>query len=82
MATDKSKAKGIESNIISEFSGWDDIGDFCIQFYDAKLIVDIGDFKIGDVIPNIVFYFSKNKLEIYNINGELVISKELFLSIK
>lgn len=54
-------------------SGWDMVDEFNLQFYDAKLKRDIGEFKAGETVNTIVFMLintDKMCVQIFEDNGE------------
>lgn len=59
------KCNGLEMAFLVDYDGWDDAGEYCLQFYDAVLNQDIGEFKKGQKIDTVAIDFQKSLLKIY-----------------
>lgn len=60
--------EGMNGLFVEEFSGWDQVTDFDIQLYDAKLSRNLAAFKAGDVVDAFIgfWYGKKPVVEIYH----------------
>ena len=63
---------GVESSLISEHCGWDQVDDFSVQFYNAKLRVNMGPFKIGEVVDSLELAAADGEVRIWSAQGECV----------
>jgi hypothetical protein len=59
------QAHGFEKAFCDEWAGWDDAGDFAMQFYDAKLNVDLGPYKAGDTVQTLILDLERNVIQIF-----------------
>lgn len=59
------QAHGFEKAFCDEWAGWDDGGDFAMQFYDAKINVDLGKYKAGDTVPVLILDLERCKIQIF-----------------
>lgn len=67
---DTKKYTGLEGQFFT-WSGWDNIDTAAFQFYDCKLIKDVGTFKEGEVINCVLFDVEKSLMEFYDDKGNV-----------
>lgn len=60
----------LQDQIVSEYNGWDHVSDVSFQLYDAKLKIDVGNFKAGTIIEVLVFFFEESKVIFQTMDAE------------
>lgn len=58
----------MEKNLF-DWAAWDLVSDTLLQFYGCVLLVPIGKFKVGDVVPVIVVDFENGILQLCSGGG-------------
>jgi len=61
---------------------YDELTNNTIIFYDCKLKVPIGDFKIDDFVSSICINYEEGILMLYDVTGEEISKHKLLLKIK
>jgi len=64
-----------------EWENWDEVDVAFLQFYQCKLIVDIGPYKKGDMLSCIAINYQDGVLEVYSDDGEAIYRQKLILSL-
>jgi len=62
--------RGVPGLVLSHATGWDHVGDFDIQLYNAVLKMAIGPFKVGDTIEAVHFALLEDEPQIILYQGE------------
>lgn len=64
------------------WDGYDQPGDWALQFYDVEFIKEIGPFKIGDKFDCVVIDFERGVMESYDREGKVLNTVEVGLRVK
>jgi hypothetical protein len=60
-----------------DWTEWDDLGDYMLQFYDPVLKVDLGEFKAGQKFNTATVNFQNGEMEFYNDNDDVIATFQL-----
>lgn len=67
---DEIAQRPFESFFIESWEGWDELDIFANQFYDAKLAIDLGPYKKGDVLAFVALDLQRSIIEIPDPENE------------
>lgn len=74
-------AQSIEKAFVESYTGWSSPNFMALQLSNAKLAVDLGDFKAGDIVDCLILDFELSKIFIDNKAGKNLFTDNITITL-